>query len=347
MGKLKLRKRLSRMPYPEERRLAKSRVGALYLQGPYLGRSCLSKQKLLHPAVNLLQGLIFLFLSAAVSADLADEKKFLRVASAANFYPTLKVLAKTYQNETGISMQLSSGSSGKLHAQIIQGAPYDLFFSADAERPEQLETLGLTVAHSRTRYAVGRLVLWSSDTALPKDKFPLQENNTSKTLTEALNKLLKADTFRFIALANPRHAPYGRAAKEVLETTGHWHTLQQKQQLVIGSNVIQAHQYTATGNAQLGFIALSQLISPQTPDSPLSVTQNLLESVLSKQDLLLVPEALYTPLEQQAVVLKRSDQQARALAFLDWIKHSNDARDILQARGYKVSALLPQVKPKS
>lgn len=278
----------------------------------------------------LLAGLICLLLSNMALAA-TKEQAPLRVATAANFAVTLRALAHSYKVETGYTIELSSASSGKLYAQIIQGAPYDLFFSADAARPKQLETVGLTLKDSRFTYALGRLVLWGPHKMLLTNPRALNENINSATnrVKSVLDKSRSNENFRFIALANPRHAPYGKAAREVLQATGHWQTLQQNQQLVIASNVTQARQFTATGNAQLSFIALSQII-PNTYKAAL-----------------IIPESLYSPIEQQAVVLKRSNQVNKALAFLDWIKRSSSARDIIQAKGYKVPVLLPQVKPKS
>lgn len=280
--------------------------------------------------------LLIILLSTAALTAVALEQKPLRVATAANFTATLRVLAQHYQNETGITVELSSGSSGKLYAQIVQGAPYDVFLSADVERPQGLEAAGLTLKDSRFTYALGRLVLWSPNKNLNNTPPALNENinNAASLVSAALNKSLSNENFRFIALANPRHAPYGKAAREVLQATGDWQTLQKNQQLVIASNAAQARQFTATGNAQLGFVALSQIMP------------NAGEVSLEKH-ILIIPDALYTPIEQQAVILKRSTQQNSALAFMRWIKNSANARDIIETTGYKIPSLSPQAKPHS
>ncbi|MBQ0799852.1 MAG: molybdate ABC transporter substrate-binding protein [Porticoccaceae bacterium] len=280
--------------------------------------------------------LLIILLSTSALTAVALEQKPLRVATAANFTATLRVLAQHYQNETGITVELSSGSSGKLYAQIVQGAPYDVFFSADVERPQGLEAAGLTLKDSRFTYALGRLVLWSPDKNLNNKPPALNENinNATSLVSAALNKSRSTENFRFIALANPRHAPYGKAAREVLQASGDWQTLQKNQHLVIASNVAQARQFTATGNAQLGFVALSQIMP------------NASEVSLEKH-ILIIPDSLYTPIEQQAVILKRSTQQNNALAFINWIKNSANARDIIETTGYKIPSLSPQAKPHS
>lgn len=280
--------------------------------------------------------LLIILLSTWTLTAVALELKPLRVATAANFTATLRVLAQHYQHETGITVELSSGSSGKLYAQIVQGAPYDVFFSADVERPQGLEAAGLTLKDSRFTYALGRLVLWSPNKNLNNKPPALNENinNATSLVSAALNNSLSNENFRFIALANPRHAPYGKAAREVLQATGDWQTLQKNQQLVIASNVAQVRQFTATGNAQLGFVALSQIM-PNANDASLG------------KHILIIPDALYTPIEQQAVILKRSTQQNSALTFMRWIKNSASARDIIETTGYKIPSLSPQAKPHS
>jgi len=222
-----------------------------------------------------------------------------RVAVAANFLATLKVLAPLYEQQSGDSLIISAGSSGKLYAQIVNGAPYDVLLSADRSYPQRLMDVGKAVGQSRFVYATGQLALWS------RDKNRLSENS------------LRSDKVKRIALANPKTAPYGFAAQQTLQRLGLLKKLQAK--LVMGESVGQAFQFTATGNAQLGFIALSQVLNPKNR--------------FNKTDYWLVPADFYLPLQQQAVLLQRGEQSAAAKRFLTFMK-SDDARHIIRQYGY-------------
>jgi molybdate transport system substrate-binding protein len=220
-----------------------------------------------------------------------------RVAAASNFRGAIEALAARFEAETTHEITLIFGSTGKHYAQIMNGAPFDAFFAADVRRPQLLEAGGMAVPGSRFTYAVGRLVLWS-----PADGY-----------VDAGGRVLAHGDFRHLAIANPVLAPYGRAAREVLQAYGLWKSLAGR--LVQGENIAQTFQFVASGNAELGFIAASQT---RRPNSALGG---------SFWD---VPEALYDPIEQQAVLL--TDNEA-ARAFLQFTR--NDAAlEIMRRFGY-------------
>ncbi len=237
--------------------------------------------------------LTFCFLSAC-SGVYADT---IRIAVASNFANTLRDIADTFEQQTGHSLKITPGSTGKHFAQISNGAPFDIFLAADKRRPALLEKQGLGVPGSRFTYALGRLVLWS----------PLP----GKVDTEG-NVLTHRDIKR-LAIANPQLAPYGRAARDVLEARGLWKALQAK--MVYGENVAQAFQFVASGNAELGFIAFSQLVRHgKSPEGSWWV----------------VPSAYYQPIEQQALLLRET---AATRAFMLFLQSPQTRADI-KARGY-------------
>ena len=231
-----------------------------------------------------------LMLSAAATAD------EIRVAVASNFGPAMQAIATDFEAETGHRVILSSGSTGKHYAQIRSGAPFDAFFAADERRPELLEQAGLGVAGSRFTYARGRLVLWS-----PRASYV-------DTAGEALRR-----GFRHLAIANPRLAPYGRAAQQVLQALGLWETVAAR--LVRGQNLGQTFQFVASGNAELGFIAYAQI---RQADGTLSG---------SHWD---VPQGLYAPITQQALLLRDAAAGRALLAYV----RSEPARAIIADYGY-------------
>jgi len=244
--------------------------------------------------INLL--LIFIGLSATQIA--ADE---IKVAVASNFYPAMKEIILQYESKQSQSsadhkIVLISGSSGKHYAQIINGAPFDIFFSADKDRPTLLEKKGLSESGSRFTYALGKLVLWSSlDGFIEKDE-----------------RLYNHD-LRFLAIANPKIAPYGVAAREALISINLWEDLQSK--LVRGENIAQTFQFVNSGNAKLGFISYSQLRNPNYP---------LVGSFWE------VPQSLYKPIEQQVVMLKKSLLAKDFLSFIG----SDESLNIISKYGY-------------
>ena len=225
----------------------------------------------------------------------ADE---VRVAVAANFAPVLAQLAAPFTEASGHHLRVSSGSSGKLYAQISHGAPFDVLLSADAERPRRLEADGQVVAGSRFTYARGRLVLWSAKPGVVDNR----------------GEVLRRGTFRRLAIANPRIAPYGAAAQDVLEGLRLWHAVQGR--LVQGEDIGQTFQFVYTGNAELGFVAWSQIKARGESGS-----------------FWLVPEALHRPIEQQAVLLTGAADNAAARAFLEFLCGPR-AREIIAAAGY-------------
>jgi molybdate transport system substrate-binding protein len=222
-------------------------------------------------------------------------------AVAANFTVPAKEIAAAFKAKTGDAVDLSFGATGPLYAQITQGAPFDVFLSADSERAKKAETGGFAVAGSRFTYALGKLVLWSADAAL----------------IDPAGAVLKSGRFRHLALANPAAAPYGAAAAETLTALGLYNELQSK--LVMGENIAQTFQFIVTGNAELGFVALSQAIE---------------QSGGSRWP---VPESLYAPILQDAVLLRAGEDNRSARAFLSYLKSPEAAR-IIRRYGYGLPA---------
>ena len=226
---------------------------------------------------------------------MADE---IRVAVASNFAGAIRAAVDLFEADSGHSVTLAFGSTGKHYAQIRNGAPFDAFFAADARRPELLEKEGLAIAGSRFTYAVGKLILWSPVAAY----------------VDHQGEILKQGTFRHLAMANPELAPYGVAAREVLMERGLWEKLEKR--LVRGENISQAFQFVASGNAELGFVAWSQVQRPG----------HRLEG--SFWD---VPARLYTPIEQQAVLLKDTGAGRAFMSFM----RSEKAIRIIHDHGYE------------
>ena len=223
----------------------------------------------------------------------------IRAAVASNFAHAAEAIARRFEEISEHRVVLVFGSTGKHYAQILNGAPFDAFFAADERHPRLLESEGLTVPGSRFTYAKGRLVLWSLRAGY----------------VDAEGRVLERGDFRHLAIANPRLAPYGGAAQEVLQARGLWERLQHR--LVRGENLGQTHQFVRSGNAELGFVALSQLVSP--------------EQDLEEGSHWAVPEALHTPILQQAVLLR--DTEA-ARAFSAYVR-TDEARSVLRSYGYE------------
>jgi molybdate transport system substrate-binding protein len=254
----------------------------------------------MHPIRRLLAAR-FVVVVLALSAPSARAED-LNVAVAANFFGTLQKLAPKFERASGDRLVLSSGSSGQFYTQIRQGAPFDVLLSADSDRPKQLESEGLAVAGSRFTYAIGTLVLWS-----PK-----------AGVVDRDGKVLRSGGYRMIGIAEPRNAPYGAAAQQVLAALGLWDRLNQDRKLAIGENINQAWQFVATGNVDMAFVALSQV---------------------SNGDVIagsywLPPQSLYTPLEQDAVILTRTGKRPAAEAFLHWLRDDPQAIATIKAAGY-------------
>ena len=225
----------------------------------------------------------------------------IRVAVASNFTATLQRLGAQFEAQTGHRDQLliSSASTGKHFAQISNGAAFDIFLAADAEHPELLEDRGFGVRGSRFAYAEGRLVLWVPQADAQSDP----------------RDYLTAGRFRRLAIANPRLAPYGLAARQVLESWRLWDVLQDK--LVSGENVAQTLQFVATGNAEAGFVALAQLRGAHLAPGGARW---------------LIPPELHAPISQHALLLRPG---RAAEAFMDYLR-GDAAAGILRAAGYRV-----------
>lgn len=224
------------------------------------------------------------------------------VAVAANFTAPMKQVAAEFEKETGHKAVLSFGASGKFYAQIRNGAPFQLFLSADDEKPSQLEKDGLTVPGTRFTYSVGTLVLWS-----PKSGF-----------VDAKGEMLRKGQFGKLAIANPKLAPYGAAAIEVLTKQGLLTMLSPK--FVQGENISQTFQFISTGNAELGFVALSQVMK---------------EGKIASGSAWIVPGALHSPIRQDAVLLATGKDNAAARALLLYLK-SDKAKKIIRSYGYGI-----------
>jgi molybdate transport system substrate-binding protein len=220
------------------------------------------------------------------------------VAVAANFTDAAKEIAAAFKQKTGHEAILSFGSSGALYTQITQDAPFQILLSADDERPKQAIADGLGVADSRFTYAIGKLVLWSKDANLVKGE-----------------ETLKGGAFAKLSIADPTAAPYGAAAIETLKALKLYDSLQSK--IVEGNSIAQAFQFVDTGNAELGFVALSQLAG------------------VSAGSRWLVPQSLYTPILQDAVLLKKGASNEAATGFMAFLK-GPEARAIIEKYGYEV-----------
>jgi molybdate transport system substrate-binding protein len=227
------------------------------------------------------------------------------IAAAADLSSVLPELAANYQKQTGTMVRLSFGSSGNLTQQIKNGAPFDLFFSADEDYPKQLVQAGLAESSSLQRYARGQLVLW-----VPAES-PLD------TQHRGLEALLDPSVQK-VAIANPQHAPYGRAAEAALKRAQLYEKIASK--LVLGENVSQAAQFVESGNAQAGLIALSHALAPGIKD---------------KGRYWVIPADSYPELNQAAVVLTRSQHKKEAAGFLDYLK-SSEPRAVLQRFGFSL-----------
>jgi molybdate transport system substrate-binding protein len=230
----------------------------------------------------------------------------LHVAVAANFSGPLQRLAPMFEKASGNKLIISAGSSGQLYTQIKQGAPFDVFLSADTDKPRQLENEGLAVPDSRFTYAVGSLVLWSAKPGLvDKD-----------------GKVLKAPKYHFLGVANPQTAPYGTAAQQVLTRLGLWERLNHEHRIVIGENITQTWQFAATGSADMAFVALSQVLGEDGKISGSSWR---------------VPQSMYDPIEQAAVIIAGTHQQAAAAAFVTWLGTDPAALAAIRAAGYRTA----------
>ena len=222
------------------------------------------------------------------------------VAVAANFLPAATHLVAAFEAHTGHRIQLTAGPTGHLYTQVVQGAPFDALLAADVERPQRLEQEGEAVAGSRFTYAIGKLVLWSAD---------------PEWLGADGAETVASGEFRALAMANPQVAPYGTAAESWLRQLGVYEQLNGK--IVVGQSVGQAYSMAASGNAELGLVALSQVLGSKPGHGghwP-------------------VPESAYEPIRQDAVLLGHGTDNPAARAFLDYLR-GNEAKQLIARFGY-------------
>jgi molybdate transport system substrate-binding protein len=255
----------------------------------------------------------------------ASDQGPVQIAVASNFQSTAKQLAKAFQLETGQSVSLSAGSTGKHYAQIVHGAPFDLYFAADVDRPRRLEEQGIGVAGSRFTYAVGRLVLWTAKDGVDLSGGLLapvvaSADNGQTNQADPVDQINQTDGIspwphlkvRHFAIANPQAAPYGKAAKEVMESMGIWSAWQAH--LVRGENIGQAFQFVQSANAEIGLVAASQVQGAGGTQAP-------------------VPMDQYQALEQQALQLT---ERPAAASFLEFVRSAR-GRSIIEGAGYLTS----------
>jgi len=242
--------------------------------------------------------LLSVILAAVLTASPALAAQ-VKVAVAANFAEPAQAIAARFKARTGHDATLSFGSSGQFYTQIANGAPFQVFLSADRERPEKAEAEGLAAAGSRFTYAVGRLVLYSK----------------TPGLVDAQGAVLKSGRFDKLAIADPKTAPYGVAAVETMRKLGVAEALRPR--LARGTSITQAYQFVDAGAAELGFVALSQVVAVKGGSR------------------WVVPAAYHTPIDQQAVLLKTGAESAAAKAFMSFLK-GREARAIVRKYGYEV-----------
>ena len=225
-----------------------------------------------------------------------------QIAVAANFAAPAKLIAAEFERETGHKPQLSFGGTGKFYAQIRNGAPFEVLLAADDETPAKLAQEGVAVAGSRYTYATGRLALWSSRPGYVDDK----------------GEVVRKGNFRHLAIANPRLAPYGAAAVEVMSALKLLDAVQPR--FVQGENIAQAHQFVASGNAELGFVALSQIMQ---------------DGRIAAGSAWIVPADLHQPIRQDAVLLNKGRGHPAAEAWLGFLK-GDKAKAIIRGFGYEI-----------
>ena len=232
----------------------------------------------------------------------------INVAVASNFLAPLQFIAKEFGAKTGHDLRISAGSTGKLYAQIVNGAPFDVFLAANSKEPQRLELSGDGIAGSRFTYGLGQLVLWAPKLAISYSNFV---------------EVLKTEKVYRLALANPITAPYGAAAIETLKKLGIYDEFKNK--MIRGENVSQAYQYVASGAAQIGFVAKSQIIS-----------QTMSHESTKHKTYWSIDNAFYSPIQQQAVLLKRAQNNSAAREFFEFLQ-SSQGRAVIKSFGYGLS----------
>lgn len=251
------------------------------------------RNRLVHPLFVLCASL------AMAGNALADQ---VQVAVAANFTAPMQAIASAFEKDTGHSVQASYGATGQFYAQISNGAPFEVFLSADDSTPAKLEKEGQSVDGSRFTYAIGKLVLWS-----PKDG-----------VVDDRGAVLEKGDFKHLSIANPKAAPYGLAATQTLAKLGLSDALKGK--IVEGQNITQALQFVSTGNAELGFVALSQVYK---------------DGQITSGSAWVVPETMHEPIRQDALILKKGATNPAAKALVDYLKGPK-AAEIIKAYGYQL-----------
>jgi molybdate transport system substrate-binding protein len=236
----------------------------------------------------------------ALGGSLPTQAAQTNVAVAANFTDAANEIAQVFKEKTGHEAVLSFGSTGQLYTQITQDAPFEVFLAADDERPEKAVDEGFAVPGSQFTYAIGKIVLWSKDANLVQGEATLKHGEFTK-----------------IAIANPTTAPYGAAAVQAMEALGVYDQLEPK--IVQGNNIAQTYQFVETGNAELGFVALSQIVSGNEG---------------SRWE---VPAGLYEPIRQDAVLLVKGSDSDAAKAFIEFLQ-SPEAAPIIAKYGYGTAA---------
>ncbi|CRM19359.1 MULTISPECIES: molybdate ABC transporter substrate-binding protein [Pseudomonas] len=235
----------------------------------------------------------------ALGSAQADE---VQVAVAANFTAPIQAIAADFEKDTGHKLVASFGATGQFYTQIKNGAPFQVFLSADDTTPQKLEAEGDTVKGSRFTYAVGTLALWSA----------------KEGYVDAQGEVLKHNAFKHLSIANPKAAPYGLAATQVLAKEGLTDKVRDK--IVEGQNITQAYQFVSTGNAELGFVALSQIYK---------------DGKLSSGSAWIVPSSLHDPIKQDAVILTKGKDSAAAKALVDYLKGPKAAA-VIKSYGYEL-----------
>ena len=243
---------------------------------------------------RLVSLLIAFFLLNAAQAD------EVQVAVAANFTAPMKIIAAQFEQDTGHKVQMSFGATGKFYAQIKNGAPFEVLLAADDETPARLEKEGAALAGTRFTYAIGKLVLWSAKPGLVDGK----------------GEVLKKGAFEHLSIANPKLAPYGAAAMETLKALGLLNAIEPK--LVQGENISQAFQFVVSGNAPLGFVAMSQVFEG---------------GKLKSGSAWMVPAQYYSAIRQDAIVLAQGKGKLAAAAFTKYLQ-SDKAKNVIRSYGY-------------
>jgi len=238
----------------------------------------------------------------ALMAGAAAQANEVHVAVAANFTAPMQKIAAEFEKDTGHKAVLAFGATGKFYAQIVNGAPFEVLLAADDETPARLETEHRTVPGTRFTYATGKLVLWSA-----KDGY-----------VDNQGQVLKTGNYAHLAIANPKTAPYGAAAIETLTKLNLLDRVRGK--LVQGENIAQTYQFVSTGNAPLGFVALSQVYR---------------EGRFTSGSGWIVPANLHGPIRQDAVILAKGSANPAAKALEDYLK-SNKAKEIIRSYGYEL-----------